>query len=229
MAKKIEKQKPWIGWHFLPEDGRTRYSHQPVRVGGVLKIDGPLVICDRGLHASARALDALKYAPGLIVCLVELRGERIDDSDKSCAMQRKCLAKIDATKTLHLFACWCARRALLAERHAGREPDKRSWDAIRVKRRWLSGRASDAELSAAGRAAGLAAAARWSAAWVTAEGVAAARWAARWAAAAARWAAAEAAGAAGKAAAEEEEEEKAAQNRQLEKMLRAAIRKAKGA
>jgi hypothetical protein len=87
----------------------------------------------------------------------------------------------DATKTLHEFACWCAEQALLREREAGREPDKRSWAAIETKRKWLKGKVTDEELDAAsvaadaaanatGRTAGRAACAAasdatWAAAW----------------------------------------------------------------
>jgi hypothetical protein len=38
-------------------------------------------------------------------------------------------------RTARLFACDCAERALLREREAGREPDERAWQAVRVARR----------------------------------------------------------------------------------------------
>jgi len=44
---------------------------------------------------------------------------------------------------LHNFSCDCAERALLRERNAGREPDPRSWKAIRIKRRWIKGEITD--------------------------------------------------------------------------------------
>lgn len=54
---------------------------------------------------------------------------------------------------LHEFACRCAEWALsLVE-----NPDARSVEAIRVKRRWMAGEATDIELRAAQRAAGNAA------------------------------------------------------------------------
>ena len=48
-----------------------------------------------------------------------------------------------------LFACDCAERALLREREAGREPDDRSWNAVRVAREYAMGRATDEELGEA--------------------------------------------------------------------------------
>jgi len=53
----------------------------------------------------------------------------------------------------HRFALWCAGRALRRERKAGREPDPRSWEALRVKSRWLQGKPTDEELRAAESAA----------------------------------------------------------------------------
>ena len=54
---------------------------------------------------------------------------------------------------VHELACRFASRALRQERKRGREPDARSWRAIRVKRRWLRGAATDDELAAARAAA----------------------------------------------------------------------------
>jgi hypothetical protein len=185
-----------LAWHWLPDNGCLRYPpHTKVEVGQTLTAEGPLELCENGMHASLRALDALQYAPGAIVCRVELSGEIVEGHDKLCARHRKVLAMADATKTLHEFACWCAEQALLREREAGREPDVRSWAAIEVKRRWLKGEATDTELDAA-----------WAAARAAAGGVSwdAAR--AAWDAARAAWAAAcdaawDAARAAAKAAA----------------------------
>ena len=59
---------------------------------------------------------------------------------------------------LHELACKFAEQALRAERKAGRDPHPDSWKIIKVKRRWLKGKATDEQLSAARSAT-------WSAAW----------------------------------------------------------------
>jgi hypothetical protein len=124
------------------------------------------VMCERGYHASRRIMDALRYAPGSMLSRVELRGTFIEDADKAVATERKVVWVLDCDKVLHGFACDCAERALKRECKAGREPDARSWDTIRVTRRWLAGEATDAELAAAGAVAGAAAwAAAGAAAW----------------------------------------------------------------
>ena len=200
MSKKPESV---LAWHFLPDDGKTRdfdgqRKRRKIKAGTVMAWPKPkpLKMCDSGLHASENILDALGYAPGSICCRVECSGEMLKQDDKLVCRRRKVLWMVDATETLHLFACWCAERALRRERKAGREPDKRSWEAIRVKRRWLKGKATDEELSTARATAARDAAANaardaardaaWGAAWDTA------RDAARDAAANAAWAAANA-------------------------------------
>jgi hypothetical protein len=218
-----------LGWHWLPDNGCLQHPpHTKVEVGQTLTAEGPLELCENGMHASLRALDALQYAPGAIVCRVELSGEIVEGHDKLCARHRKVLAMADATKTLHEFACWCAEQALLREREAGRVPDPRSWAAIEVKRRWLKGEANDAELDAAWAAAEAAvrAAVR---AWAAArDAIRAAAWdairAAAWAAA---WAAALAAvRAAVRAAAWAADWD--AQNTKLEEMLNDLLREVEG-
>lgn len=97
-----------IGWHFLREDRRLGYGDgREVKVGEALTVDGPLVLCERGLHASPRAIDALQYAPGPIACRVRLSGEVLGPTDehvdKACATERTVIAMIDATDVLREF------------------------------------------------------------------------------------------------------------------------------
>ena len=163
-----------LAWHFLPANGCLARSAPPVKVevGRTYRVDGEPVLCEHGLHGSLGVLDALKYAHSPIVCRVRIGGKIVRGDDKLCGTTRRVLAMADAGPTLHLFACWCAERALKAERKAGREPDARSWAALEVKRRWIAGEATDAELAAARAAAraavgaaGAAGAAAWAAAW----------------------------------------------------------------
>ena len=204
------------GWWFAAKsaDGKVRLPHgdgRIVRAGETLTVPGPVVLCERGLHASVRAIDALEYAPGSIVCRVRMGGEIVapKGENKLAATERTVLWMADADRALHEFAVWVARQALLRERKRGREPDKRSWNALRVKARWIQGKATEAELAAARDAA-------WDAARAAARAAAmAAAWdaarAAAWdAAMAAAW---DAAMAAPRAAA------RAAANKKLETML----------
>lgn len=47
----------WEGWHFLREDRRLSYPpHTLVEPGQTLKVDPPIALCDRGLHAGKRVV-----------------------------------------------------------------------------------------------------------------------------------------------------------------------------
>jgi len=114
----------------------------------------------------------------------------IPDEDKIWAMLHK---ELMTEREMRLFACDCAERALQRERRAGREPDKRSWDAVHIARLYAEGKAAEDQLQVARAAAGAAARA---AAWAA---VRAAARAAAWAAAGAAGAASDAGAAAGAA------------------------------
>jgi hypothetical protein len=99
-----------LAWHFLKSDRKLAYPpHTPVLTGQRLTV-GParLDLCAYGLHASERALDALIYAPGPIVCRVRLGGRILTGEDKACASERTVIAMADATETLRAFARSCA-------------------------------------------------------------------------------------------------------------------------
>jgi len=72
--------------------------------------------------------------------------ENVEPQDRLWVVLRE---EIIPTRELRLIACWCAKRALDRERSAGREPDPRSWDAVRVARRHAHGQATVEELVAA--------------------------------------------------------------------------------
>jgi hypothetical protein len=131
-------------WHFVKDDGTNRDGIKE-RVGKWYKVDGEIVCCERGLHGSVRLLDALQYAPGAMLRRTEHRGTIIEQDDKLCSSERRALWQIDVTKALHLFACRVAEDALKATKVT----DERAWNAIKVKRAWLKGKATDEELASA--------------------------------------------------------------------------------
>jgi hypothetical protein len=95
-----------LAWHFV---GDTLRDGRPIPADSVvLKHEGPIVLCESGLHASVRILDALGYAPGTTVCRVELTGTIFEDGDKLAASERTILWRLDATDVLRAFARRCA-------------------------------------------------------------------------------------------------------------------------
>jgi hypothetical protein len=97
--------KPVLAWHFV---GATLRDGRPVPADGVeLVHEGRVEMCASGLHASRRAIDALRYAPGSTVCRVECRGV-IEGEDKLVCRSRTILWRVDAGALLREFARDCA-------------------------------------------------------------------------------------------------------------------------
>lgn len=95
-----------LAWHFV---GRTLRDGRPVPADGVeLRHDGPVVMCVSGLHASVRAIDALRYAPGATACRVVMRDVVATGTDKLVARSRTILWRVDATDVLHELTRDCA-------------------------------------------------------------------------------------------------------------------------
>lgn len=98
-----------LAWHFLRNDGSTSvnvyYKPEP---NSTEIFKGELIICNSGLHACKRAIDALYYAPGDLIRRVDLRGNIIHDKYKSCASERHEIWRNDASNVLKEFARWCA-------------------------------------------------------------------------------------------------------------------------
>ena len=100
------------------------------------------------LYDRAHLLELLAGRPALTVR--EIAALPIPTCDRLWAILREELIPAAA---LHELACVYAERPLDRERAAGREPDLRSWEAIRIKRAWLAGQATDEELNTAEAAA----------------------------------------------------------------------------
>jgi hypothetical protein len=172
MGKKV------YAWHFV---GKTLRDGRPVPPNGVKLIHGRAPsICNHGFHASKSPFDALQYAPGNTLCLVEMSGEMDFQSDKMVATERIIIHRIDSTELLRKFARQCALNVI----HLWNPPAV-VVEYLKTGNESLRADARAATRAAAGDAAG--------AAW------AAARDAAGDARAAARAAAGDAAGAAGAA------------------------------
>jgi hypothetical protein len=143
-------------WHFLNYGMRLGYGdNRPVEVRKTLTITGEPRLCERGLHASERLIDALKYAQKPLISRVRLGGTIVKGDDKLVASERTTLWVLDCEKILHEFACRCAVRAL----KKAKVTDPRCYRAIEVKRLWLDWKATTEELKSARDAATAAASA----------------------------------------------------------------------
>ena len=134
--------KPIRAYHFV---GAALRDGSPIPADGEwLSVEGPLVMCEHGLHWSRHPFDALQYAPGETLCLVEVDGDIQEQADKGVSRRRKILARFDATDLL-----WKqARKSALSVIHL--------WDAPAIVREYLE--TGDETNRAAARAAAWAAA-----------------------------------------------------------------------
>ena len=173
-----------INYWFSTARGVLRHGDARVaRVGETHTVTGPLKMCERGLHSSARIIDALHCAPGCRLWRVEIGDDAITEGDKSVSSSREYLATCDAMEVLGEFARTCADRARQhaadASAAAASADDADSaaaagsavyWaGAARSATAWASARAADARVvdawAAAARSADAWAAAAASAAY----------------------------------------------------------------
>ena len=122
-------------WHFVGEKLRDGRPVPPD--GEKLTYDGPLVMCESGLHASIKIIDALGFAPGEVICRVECGGEIVTSDDKLICSERTILWRVDGGSLLREFARWCASQVI------------HLWDAPDVVKRYLE--TGDESLRAAAR------------------------------------------------------------------------------
>ena len=159
-----------IAYHFV---GATLRDGRPVPADGEwLAHEGPIILCESGLHASLTPWRALGYAPGAVLCRVEVDGDVVQDLDKIVGRRRRILARVDLTDVLWAFARAEALRVI------------HLWDAPDVVRQYLETgdeTLRDAAWDAAGDAArgaardaarGAARGAAWAAAWAAARATA---------------------------------------------------------
>jgi hypothetical protein len=145
-----------LAWHFLEEDAK----HRPILRDGSRLVVGkwyehtsPLVMCESGYHASTLALDALQYAPGQWVSLVEVDGTIERGDDKLVCTRRRALWAYDATEQLRLFARNCALNVA------------NLWEMPAIVREYLETGKEEIRGAAGAAARAAARAAAWAAAW----------------------------------------------------------------
>ena len=141
-------------YHFLTADMTTGYGRlrKPWAVGQTRRVTGPIELCERGYHSSPTPIAALEYAPGPMLCLVDVSQPVAVDDDKQVSRRRTLVQAVDATETLHRVACDIAEDVLpiFEEQYPN---DDRPRRAIEAKRLWLAGVVDDGELDAARAAA----------------------------------------------------------------------------
>ena len=164
------------------------------------KVDGELVMCERGLHCSKTPYQAFSFVQGEILAQVECRGEHLVEDDKECWREQRVIKAYRWTKKDSVALAIYSAELCLKNYEKEYPDDKRPYKAIQAAKRWLR-TGSKKGLATARSAESAAELAAWSAARSAAESAAwsaesASRSAARSAESAARsaaWSAAESA------------------------------------
>jgi hypothetical protein len=98
-----------LAWHWIRKDRTLGYNDKRKVIDGRWLVHrGELQMCASGLHASKRIIDAFDYAPGPIICRVEIGGKIIVGNDKFVAERRKVLWSLNTKDILWEFARRCA-------------------------------------------------------------------------------------------------------------------------
>lgn len=100
-------------WHFVSNDNILRDGRPvPALRETLTHPEQDLRLCESGLHASARLIDALTYAPGTIVCKVKCGGRIINGVDKVVCSKRTIYFKYDCQEQIRAFSRWCALQVI---------------------------------------------------------------------------------------------------------------------
>lgn len=108
-------------YHFRGETLRDGLAVPPI--GEWLEHAGEVKMCESGLHFSKHPFDALQYAPGHVLDLVEVEDIVEQHEDKGVCRRRKRIATINAEPLLREFARWCALDVYHLWGNAKTDPD----------------------------------------------------------------------------------------------------------
>lgn len=139
-------------YHFTSD--KLRDGSPIPAIGEWLEYEGEVIMCQSGLHYSKHPFDALQYAPGNLLHVVEVEKIVTRQQNKGVCRRRKIIMTINAEPLLREFAHKCALDVL------------HLWDAPPLVREYLeTGNEELRAALAAPAAAGAAAWAAWAAAW----------------------------------------------------------------
>ena len=145
-----------LAWHFLRDDLTAGSGNEPAWTEGeerTIKGRKKLKLCEHGYHSAPTPWDALGYAPGSMLCLVEISEPEGRDETKYVSRTRKLIKAVNIERQLREFACDVAEESLNLQVQRGNTVDERSRAAIEVARRFARGDATREELAVAWAAA----------------------------------------------------------------------------
>lgn len=94
-------------------------------------------ICQRGFHASVRAIDAMDYINCEVLALVEVRGEHVEQYDKQCWSEMKIVKTYQWTKKDSVALAIYSAELCIELFEKVYPDDKRPREAIEAAKKWL--------------------------------------------------------------------------------------------
>jgi hypothetical protein len=203
-------------WKFLKKQGRaivSNHGNLKWKIGEWQHVDGDIVACENGLHASKKVYEAFSYIQGEILAKVEVKGKKDEQDDKAAYSDMRIVEAYKWTKKDSVALSIFAAELCLKEFEKLYPKDKRPRNAIEAARAvlthdtaknrsaaWSARSAAWSARSAAESAWSAARSAAWSAARSAAWSARSAAWSA-WSASESAWSAAESAESAARSAA----------------------------
>ena len=172
-----------LAYHFV---GATLRDGSPIPPDGEwLEYVGDIRICESGYHASVEPFDALHYAPGNTLCLVECDDVVAQQSDKLVCRRRRIMARFDAADflweaarawALEVAHLWAAPPVVIEYLQTGDESKRDAASSAALAAAWDAAASSVAWYAASAVASSAALAVAWDAAsavaWYAASAVA---------------------------------------------------------
>ena len=138
-------------YRFVQEDLTSANGEMSWRVGEWNAVEGTILCCSSGLHASLTPRDSLRHVYGQRWFTAQARGEISRQGDKFAASEMRLVEEIPAA-ALRRFAVWCAKDGL--DRLERRDPlDGRIGRCIQATEGYLDGELPEKELLEARRGA----------------------------------------------------------------------------
>ena len=102
-------EQRYLGWHWLPQNKKTRFDDREVVPGVPMTVRGQPALGLHGLHATRTFAESICNAVGPVCCRVLLEGEIDRDHFRIAASTRTCLWMVD---TRNLILQWYCQRAV---------------------------------------------------------------------------------------------------------------------
>ena len=124
-------------WKSMRAGLKSGVGDMTWKVGTWHNHKGKLDMCTSGLHASVRAIDAMRYVDCEILALVEVRGKHLKQDDKQCWSEMRVVKAYRWEKPDSVAMAIYAAELVIGEYEKRYPDDKRPRRAIEAAKAWL--------------------------------------------------------------------------------------------